>query len=49
MRPPMTLKGVRRLRDELEHLKLGKRPEIINAIAEARSHGVLKETAEYHA
>ncbi len=49
MRPPMTLKGVRRLRDELEHLKLVKRPEIINAIAEARAHGDLKENAEYHA
>ncbi len=45
----MTLKGVRRLRDELEHLKLVKRPEIINAIAEARAHGDLKENAEYHA
>ncbi|HHW4683283.1 MAG TPA: transcription elongation factor GreA, partial [Xylella sp.] len=49
MRAPMTLKGVRRLRGELDHLKSVKRPEIINAIAEARAHGDLKENAEYHA
>ncbi|MGN0858626.1 MAG: transcription elongation factor GreA [Stenotrophomonas sp.] len=45
----MTLKGAQRLREELEHLKSVKRPEIINAIAEAREHGDLKENAEYHA
>jgi transcription elongation factor GreA len=49
MRPPITLKGAQRLREELEHLKSVKRPEIITAIAEAREHGDLKENAEYHA
>lgn len=49
MRAPLTQKGAHRLRDELEHLKSVKRPEIINAIAEAREHGDLKENAEYHA
>ncbi|MGH8025312.1 MAG: transcription elongation factor GreA [Pseudoxanthomonas sp.] len=45
----MTLKGAQRLRDELDQLKSVKRPEIINAISEARAHGDLKENAEYHA
>jgi transcription elongation factor GreA len=45
----MTLKGAQRLRDELDHLKSVKRPEVITAIAEARAHGDLKENAEYHA
>lgn len=49
MRAPMTLKGAQRLREELEHLKSVKRPEVIAAIAEARDHGDLKENAEYHA
>ena len=49
MRTPMTAKGAQRVRSELEHLKSVKRPEIINAIAEARAHGDLKENAEYHA
>ena len=49
MRAPMTLRGSIRLREELDHLKSVKRPEIINAIAEARAHGDLKENAEYHA
>ena len=46
---PLTTPGARRLRDELEHLKSVKRPAVINAIAEARAHGDLKENAEYHA
>jgi len=49
MRAPITAKGAQRLRDELEHLKSVKRPEVITAIAEAREHGDLKENAEYHA
>lgn len=48
-RPPLTLKGAERLRDELERLKSVDRPRIIEAIAEARAHGDLKENAEYHA
>ena len=48
MRAPLTLKGAQRLRDELDHLKSVKRPEVIGAIAEARGHGDLKENAEYH-
>jgi transcription elongation factor GreA len=46
---PMTAKGATMLREELQHLKSVKRPQIINAIAEAREHGDLKENAEYHA
>ncbi len=49
MRAPITLKGAQKLRDELDHLKSVKRPEVIAAIAEAREHGDLKENAEYHA
>jgi transcription elongation factor GreA len=49
MRSPLTQGGAKRLRAELEHLKSFKRPEVINAIAEARAHGDLKENAEYHA
>jgi len=49
VRAPITAKGAQRLRDELDNLKSVKRPEIIQAIAEARSHGDLKENAEYHA
>ena len=45
----MTAKGALRLRAELEELKSVKRPAVINAIAEARAHGDLKENAEYHA
>jgi len=43
------MKGVQKLRDELDHLKSVKRPKVIAAIAEAREHGDLKENAEYHA
>ena len=48
-RPPLTKRGVERLRNELERLKSVERPRIILAIAEARAHGDLKENAEYHA
>ena len=48
-RAPITAKGARRLRAELEELKSVQRPAVINAIAEARAHGDLKENAEYHA
>ncbi len=46
---PMTVQGEQKLRDELNELKTVKRPAIIQAIAEAREHGDLKENAEYHA
>ena len=48
-RAPITAKGAQRLRLELEELKSVKRPAVIEAIAEARAHGDLKENAEYHA
>ena len=48
-RMPLTLKGAERLRGELKRLKTEDRPRIIQAIAEARSHGDLSENAEYHA
>ena len=46
---PITVSGLRKLKEELIFLKEKKRPEIVAAIAEARSHGDLKENAEYHA
>ena len=46
---PMTVAGEQSLRDELDRLKREDRPRIIQAIAEAREHGDLKENAEYHA
>ncbi|OPX54925.1 transcription elongation factor GreA [Oceanospirillum multiglobuliferum] len=46
---PMTVAGEKRLREELEDLKTVQRPRVIEAIAEARAHGDLKENAEYHA
>ena len=49
MRPPITAQGAQRLRAELDQLKSVQRPAVINAIAEARAHGDLKENAEYHA
>ena len=45
----ITINGLEKLKNELVFLKEKKRPEIIAAIAEARSHGDLKENAEYHA
>jgi len=46
---PMTVEGETALREELQRLKSEDRPRIIQAIAEAREHGDLKENAEYHA
>ena len=45
----MTAAGAKRLRAELDNLKSVARPRVIEAIAEARAHGDLKENAEYHA
>ena len=46
---PITSEGLIKIKKELEELKNIKRPKIIEAIAEARAHGDLKENAEYHA
>ena len=46
---PLTVAGAEKLRTELHRLKTVERPNVIAAIAEARSHGDLSENAEYHA
>jgi len=46
---PITINGLQNLKSELENLKNVQRPKVVEAIAEARSHGDLKENAEYHA
>lgn len=46
---PLTVEGAEKLQQELEQLKSVARPTVIQAIAEARAHGDLKENAEYHA
>jgi transcription elongation factor GreA len=46
---PLTVRGAEKLRSELQRLKTVDRPKVIEAIAEARAHGDLKENAEYHA
>ena len=46
---PVTSQGLEKLKKELNELKNIKRPKIVEAIAEARAHGDLKENAEYHA
>ncbi len=46
---PLTVAGAEQLKAELHHLKHVERPKVIDAIAEARSHGDLSENAEYDA
>lgn len=46
---PMTKEGAEKLKEELQRLRQEERPRVIQAIAEAREHGDLKENAEYHA
>ena len=46
---PITVNGAEKLKQELQQLKSVDRPKVIEAIAEARAHGDLKENAEYHA
>ncbi|MCG2576801.1 transcription elongation factor GreA [Dechloromonas sp. XY25] len=46
---PLTVTGAEKLREELHRLKTIERPNVVAAIAEARSHGDLSENAEYDA
>ena len=46
---PLTIRGAERMREEIRSLKSEARPRVIQAIADARAHGDLKENAEYHA
>ena len=46
---PITPQGLEKIKKEIEELKNIRRPKIVEAIAEARGHGDLKENAEYHA
>ena len=46
---PVTKQGHEQLKTELKHLMSVVRPEVVQAIADAREHGDLKENAEYHA
>ncbi|MBN8279677.1 MAG: transcription elongation factor GreA [Gammaproteobacteria bacterium] len=46
---PLTIQGAEKMREEIRTLKSEARPRVIQAIAEARGHGDLKENAEYHA
>ena len=48
-RIPLTKEGEILIKEKLSNLKFVERPQISNAIAEARAHGDLKENAEYHA
>ena len=49
IKTPMTIQGSDKLKEELQQRKTKLRPQIVQAIAEARAHGDLKENAEYHA
>lgn len=49
MAVPITLRGAEALKQEIKYLKTVARPKVVEAIAEARAHGDLKENAEYHA